>query len=56
MDILEEYAGSRLVLMYWGSWCPYCEKQLEHLREFRRVIEASPNTRLVLVNKTDSAK
>lgn len=56
VDILEEYAGSRLVLMYWGSWCPYCEKQLTALGEFRRVIEASPNTRLVLVNKTDSAK
>lgn len=56
VDILEQYQGSRLVLMYWGSWCPYCEKQLEHLEEFRQVVEASGNTRLLLVNKTDAAK
>lgn len=56
VDILEKYRGSRLVLMYWGSWCPYCEKQLEHLEEFQRVIEASGNTTLILVNKTDAAK
>lgn len=56
VDILEKYRGSRLVLMYWGSWCPYCEEQLEHLEEFRQVLEAAGNTRLLLVNKTDPAK
>ena len=56
VDILEKYQGSRLVLMYWGSWCPYCEKQLEHLEEFRQVIAASGNTALLLVNKTDPSK
>ena len=56
VDILESYAGSRLVLMYWGSWCPYCETQLEALEEFQKEIEASGNTRLLLVNKTDESK
>lgn len=56
VDILEKYQGIRLVLMYWGSWCPYCEKQLEHLEEFQQVIAASGNTRLLLVNKTDPSK
>ncbi|MGM9603561.1 MAG: glycosyl hydrolase family 8 [Faecousia sp.] len=56
IDLQQAYAGSRVVLMYWGSWCPYCEKQLEHLEEFRRVVEASENTRLVLVDKTDREK
>lgn len=56
VDILEKYQGSRLVLMYWGSWCPYCEKQLEHLEEFQKVIGESGNTQLLLVNKTDPAK
>lgn len=56
IDLQQAYAGSRVVLMYWASWCPYCEEQLEHLDEFRRVVEASENTRLVLVDKTDSEK
>lgn len=56
VDILEKYKGSRLVLMYWGSWCPYCEEQLEQLEAFQKVIEESGNTQLVLVNKTDASK
>lgn len=56
IDLIQSYAGSRVVLMYWGSWCPYCEKQLEQLDAFLRVIGEAENTRLVLVNKTDAEK
>lgn len=56
VDLTKSCAGSRVVLMYWGSWCPYCERQLEHLEEFRRVLETQGNTRLLLVNKTDVQK
>ena len=56
IDLLQSDTGSRMVLMYWGSWCPYCEKQLEHLDAFLRVIGEAENTRLVLVNKTDAEK
>ena len=55
VDLLEAYSGERLVLMYWGSWCPYCEEQLEHLDAFAE-LAAAENTRLILINKTDAAK
>lgn len=56
VDLLQAYPGQRLVLMYWGSWCPYCEEQLESLEQFQRSIAAQGNTRLILVNKTDAGK
>lgn len=55
VDLLEAYPGERLVLMYWGSWCPYCEEQLEHLDAFAE-LAAAENARLILINKTDAAK
>ncbi len=56
VDLAELCAGSRVVLMYWGSWCSYCEQQLTHLEEFRSVVEKAGNTRLILINKTDPDK
>ena len=56
VDLAERYAGSRVVLMYWGSWCRYCEQQLTHLEEFQSVVEQAGNTRLILINKTDPGK
>lgn len=56
VDLLQAYPGERLVLMYWGSWCPYCEQQLECLEQFQEQIAAQGNTRLILVNKTDAGK
>lgn len=55
VDLAESCAGDKTVLMYWGSWCTYCEKQLEHLEEFRKVAEEQ-DVRLILVNKTDPEK
>ncbi len=44
------------VLMYWGSWCPYCEKQLEYLPEFQAFLGETGDFDLILVNKTDESK
>ncbi len=56
VDLLAAYPGETLVLMYWGSWCPYCEEQLENLELFQDAVEAVGSTRLILVNKTDESK
>lgn len=56
VNLLEAYPGERLVLMYWGSWCPYCEEQLRSMEEFREILRLEGNTRLILVNKTDSER
>lgn len=44
------------VLMYWGSWCPYCEKQLDYLPEFQDILEKNGDFTLILINKTDATK
>lgn len=56
IDLLKQYPGENLVLMYWGSWCPYCEEQLQHLSEMEQVLEQRNNTHLILINKTDAKK
>lgn len=56
VNLLAVYPDTCLVLMFWGSWCPYCEEQLENLEEFRRILESEGNSRLILVNKTDTEK
>ena len=56
VDLLTAYPGQTLVLMYWGTWCPYCEKQLESLAQLQSAAEEAGGTRLILVNKTDESK
>lgn len=56
VDLKKEYPGETLVLMYWGTWCPYCEKQLTHLAEFEELLKTKEATRIVLINKTDPRK
>lgn len=48
--------GGWKILMYWGSWCPYCEKQLEYLPEFQTFLEETGGFDLILVNKTDESR
>lgn len=56
VDLEKEYPGETLILMYWGTWCSYCEKQLAHLAEFEELLKARESTRIVLINKTDPQK
>lgn len=56
VNLLETYPGETLVLMYWGSWCSYCDQQMQHLEEFAEVLGKREAVRLILVNKTDSEK
>ncbi len=55
-DIQKEYQGETLILMYWGSWCSYCDQQLQHLEEFSGILEKRESVRLILINKTDPEK
>lgn len=56
VDLLESYPNTRLVLMYWGSWCPHCEQQLESLAQFMEIAQAEGDTKIILINKTDPDK
>lgn len=56
VDLSEAYPDSWLVLMFWGTWCPYCEQQLEYLEQFQTIADAQGDTELILVNKTDESK
>ena len=53
---LDDYRGKTLMLMFWGSWCPYCDRALEHSDEFARVLEEYPQVQLLLIDKLDEGK
>lgn len=53
---LESYRGKTLVLMFWGSWCPTCDRVLEHSGEFARVLEEYPQVEFLLIDKLDEGK
>jgi len=51
-----KYRNKNLVIMFWGSWCPYCKEQLAHAEEFRKVVDAYEDTEFILINKLDTNK
>ena len=53
---LDESRGKKLVLLFWGSWCPYCEKALRHSDEFARVLRETGDCELILIDKLDERK
>ena len=53
---LDELRGKTLVLLFWGSWCPYCERVLERSAELERALRAYPDTELILIDKLDPDK
>ena len=53
---LKEYAGKKLILMFWGSWCPYCDEALRHCAEYEAVLRDRTDYEFVLINKLDDDK
>ncbi|WP_101697658.1 redoxin domain-containing protein [Clostridium minihomine] len=43
------------VLVYWASWCSYCQKDMENIDELAQKV-AGEQGRLVLINKLDGKK
>ena len=53
---LNEDRGKKRVLLFWGSWCPYCDRVLQHAGEFERVLEEYASYELILIDKLDTGK
>ncbi len=49
---LEDYLGQNLIVHSWASWCPQC---VEQLTLFKDVVIASPNTKLLAINRGEDA-
>lgn len=53
---IDDYKGKVVVLSFWASWCPYCQKQLDHVKEFEETLKKYDNVEFILVNKLDGVK
>ena len=56
MRDLNDWAGKKLMLLFWGSWCPYCGKALGAWEAYESVLAEYPDYGLILINKLDPGK
>ncbi len=52
---LTEYEGKPLVIIYWASWCKYCDELLGYSDEFVNVAEKQ-DINILLIDKLESEK
>lgn len=48
--------GKILVLTYWASWCPHCQKLLEQSADFSQMLQGQGDVDFWLVDKLDGQK
>ncbi len=53
---LSKYKGKTVVLNFWASWCPHCNRELEQAGDIQQVLKEYPNVEFLLVNKLDNKK
>jgi peroxiredoxin/endo-1,4-beta-D-glucanase Y len=54
---LKSMRGKVVVLSYWASWCPYCQKELGQAAEIKEMLsEYSDDVEFILINKLDGKK
>ena len=53
---LSEWAGRKLMLLFWGSWCPHCDGMLQAWQAFETVLLEHPDYDLLLIDKLDPGK
>ncbi len=51
-----DFKGRVVVLNFWASWCPYCNKELERAAQVKTMLEKYPDVEYILVNKLDNSK
>ena len=53
---LGDWSGKKLMMMFWGSWCPYCDEALRHWDAYAAALSERPDYELILVNKLDGGR
>lgn len=53
---LDDYAGKKLMLLFWGSWCSSCDRVLRQWQAYAAALLEHPDYALVLINKLDAGK
>ncbi len=53
---LSSMRGKIVVLSYWASWCPYCQKELEQASKIKAMLSEYPDVEYWLVDKLDTPK
>lgn len=56
VDLQEKYEGKNRILVFWGSWCRYCDRTLQSIGDCTELLEKYKDIELILINKTDEQK
>jgi thiol-disulfide isomerase/thioredoxin len=46
---LSDLKGKVVLLHFWGSWCPPCQREMPELQQLHRALGASPDIRIVML-------
>lgn len=53
---LKSMSGKVVVLTFWASWCPHCNKELEQSSQIQSMLSKYPEVEFWLVDKLDEPK
>ncbi|WP_194841202.1 peroxiredoxin family protein [Sporosarcina cascadiensis] len=49
---LSDYRGKKVMLNFWGSWCPPCRIEMPHMQTYYNEYKESSNMEILAVNMT----
>lgn len=53
---LSDYKGKNVILLFWTSWCKYCNEEFELLPEYQSLFAEYEDVEFILINKLDGEK
>ncbi len=53
---LSDFKGKNIILLFWTSWCSYCNKEFKLMPEYEELLSGYEDVEFILVNKFDGEK